>query len=73
MFFPTGLVALAIALVSAYAMYVSVLSMANIKKYESKAEKAAEWSNAARDRLWDTRYTIGAGFLSVSERHVLVL
>ncbi|POS69627.1 hypothetical protein DHEL01_v211977 [Diaporthe helianthi] len=68
MFFPKGLVALpiaiTIALISAYAMYQSILSMANVKKYESKAEKAAEWSNTARDRLWDTRYTIGTGFLS---------
>ncbi|KAG8160960.1 hypothetical protein KVR01_009224 [Diaporthe batatas] len=64
MSFPTGLVALIIALISAYAMSVSVLSMANMKKYESKAEKLAEWNNAARERLWDTRYTIGTGFLS---------
>ena len=67
MFFPTGLVALIITLISAYAMYQSILSMANIKKYKSKAEKAAEWSTAARDRLWATRYTIGTGFASVSD------
>lgn len=66
MFFPTGLVSLIITLISAYAMYQSITSMANIKKYESKAEKAAEWSNTARDRLWATRYTIGTGFVSVS-------
>lgn len=66
MFFPTGLVALIITLISAYAMYQSVTSIANIKKYESSAKKAAEWSNTARDRLWGTRYTIGTGFVSVS-------
>lgn len=66
MFFPTGLVAVIIAIVSAYATYQSIMSMANIKKYESQAEKAAEWSNTARDRLWATRFTIGAGFISVS-------
>lgn len=65
MFFLTGLVALIITLVSAYAMYQSITSIVNIRKYETKAEKAAEWSNTARDRLWDTRYTIGTGFVSV--------
>lgn len=66
MFFPTGLVALAITLISAYAMYQSITSILNIQKYEAKAIKAAEWSNTARDRLWGTRYTIGTGFVSVS-------
>lgn len=66
MFFPTGLVALIITLISIYATSQSITSIANIKKYEAKAEKAAEWSNTARDRLWGTRYTIGTGFISVS-------
>lgn len=66
MFFPTGLVALILILVSGYALNQSVTSIANIKKYEKKAEKAAEWSNTAKQRLWDTRYTIGTGFVSVS-------
>lgn len=65
MFFPTGLVALIITLISAYAMFQSITSIANIKKYEDTAKKAAEWSNTARDRLWGTRYTIGTGFVSV--------
>ncbi|KAJ0118615.1 hypothetical protein N8I77_001593 [Diaporthe amygdali] len=64
MFFPTGLVALIITLISIYATSQSITSIANIKKYEAKAEKAAEWSNTARDRLWGTRYTIGTGFIS---------
>ncbi|KAI7787310.1 hypothetical protein LA080_016384 [Diaporthe eres] len=64
MFFPTGLVALIITLISAYALYQSVTSINNISKYEAKAKKAAEWSNTARDRLWGTRYTIGTGFVS---------
>lgn len=66
MFFPTGLVAIIITLISAYAMYQSITSISNIKKYEAHAKKAAEWSNTARDRLWGTRYTIGTGFVSVS-------
>lgn len=65
MFFPTGLVAGALILVSGYALNQSITSIANIKKYESKAEKAAEWSNTAEKRLWDTRYTIGTGCVSV--------
>lgn len=66
MFFPTGVVALILILVSGYALIQSLTSIANIKKYESKAEKAADWSSSAKKRLWDTRYTIGTGFVSVS-------
>lgn len=66
MFFPTGLVAGTLMLVSGYALDQSLTSIANIKKYETKAEKAAEWSDTAKKRLWDTRYTIGTGFVSVS-------
>lgn len=67
MFFPTGLVALILVLVSGFALAQSVTSILNIKKYESKAERAADWSNTAKQRLWDTRYTIGAGFISVRQ------
>lgn len=66
MFFPTGLVALILFLVSGFALVQSLTSIANIKKYEQKAEQAADWSSTAKKRLWDTRYTIGAGFVSVS-------
>lgn len=66
MFFPTGLVAISLNLISGYALKQSLTSISNIKKYEEKAEKAADWSNTAKTRLWDTRYTIGAGFVSVS-------
>ncbi|ROW01040.1 hypothetical protein VSDG_02852 [Cytospora chrysosperma] len=60
----TSLVAIALTLVSGYATYQSTASILNIRKYEEKAERAAEWSNTAKKRLWDTRYTIGAGFAS---------
>ncbi|KUI63533.1 hypothetical protein VM1G_10257 [Cytospora mali] len=60
----TTLVEVAITLVSGYATYQSTASIINIKKYEEKAERAAEWSHTAKKRLWDTRYTIGAGFMS---------
>ncbi|CAN8102017.1 unnamed protein product [Discula destructiva] len=62
-FFPTGVLTLSIAVLSAYALSRSLASISNIKIYEEKAEKAADWSNAAKARLWDTRYTIGAGFV----------
>lgn len=61
----TSLAAIALTLVSGYATYQSTASILNIRKYEEKAERAAEWSNTAKKRLWDTRYTIGAGFASV--------
>lgn len=66
MFFPTGLVASILILVSGYALIQSLTSIANIKKYEKNAERAADWSSTAKKRLWDTRYTIGTGFVSVS-------
>lgn len=71
MFFPTGFVAVILILVSGYALVQSLTSIANIKKYESKAEKAAEWSTTVQKRLQDTRYTIGTGFVSVSEAQTL--
>lgn len=66
MLFPTGPVAIILNLISGYALKQSLTSISNIKKYEEKAEKAADWSNTAKTRLWDTRYTIGAGLVSVS-------
>ncbi|ROV87347.1 hypothetical protein VMCG_10702 [Cytospora schulzeri] len=60
----TSLVAVVLTLVSGYATYQSVASILNIRKYEEKAERAAEWSHTAEKRLWDTRYTIGTGFVS---------
>ncbi|KAK0711913.1 hypothetical protein B0H67DRAFT_586555 [Lasiosphaeris hirsuta] len=54
--------ALAIAAGSLYALYYSAQSIPKLRRYEAEAEKAAEWSNVAEKRLWDTRYTVGAGF-----------
>lgn len=66
----TNLVAIVLTLISGYATYQSATSILNIRKYEEKAEKAAEWSNTAKQRLWDTRYTIGTGFVSVCHLHL---
>lgn len=68
MFFPTGLIAIFIALISGYGLFRSGSSIPKLQKYEEKAKKAAEWSAAAEKRLWDTRYTVGAGFTAV--RHL---
>lgn len=47
------------------ALHRSWKSIPKLQKYEEKAEKAANWSNAAERRLWDTRYTVVAGFVTV--------
>lgn len=66
MVFPTDTIAVFIALISGYALYHSQSSIPKLRKYEERAERAAEWSNAAEKRLWDTRYTVGTGFVAVS-------
>lgn len=65
MVYLVGIVSTIIILISGYALKQSFISIQNIKTYETKAEKAAEWSETAKKRLWDTRYTIGTGFVSV--------
>lgn len=62
----SALINFAIAFTSAYCLYHSAQSIPKLRKYESKAEKAAKWSNTAEKRLWDTRYTVGAGFTMVN-------
>lgn len=66
MSFLIGLIALSNTFISAYALSQSLASISNVKVYEEKAERAADWSNSAKKRLWDTRYTIGTGLFSVS-------
>lgn len=58
-------ISLGIAILSSYTLYYSAQSIPKLRKYESKAEKAAKWSNIAEDRLWQTRYTVAAGFVMV--------
>ncbi|KAJ9142993.1 hypothetical protein NKR23_g6891 [Pleurostoma richardsiae] len=53
-----------LVVVSGFALYHSQSSVPKLRKYEEKAEKAAEWSTFAEKRLWDTRYTVGAGFVA---------
>ncbi|KAI6383301.1 hypothetical protein MCOR25_000221 [Pyricularia grisea] len=62
--FPTTILAIITGAVSAAALFVSGSSIPRLRKYEDKAEKAAEWSNIAEERLWNTRYTVGAGIVA---------
>jgi hypothetical protein len=56
----------AIAGTNAYSLYHSMQSIPTLRKYENKAEKAAEGSSTAEKRLGDTRYTVAAGIAIVS-------
>jgi hypothetical protein len=62
----SALLTLLLTAASGYATYFSAQSIPKLQKYEDKAQKAAEWSNVATKQLWDTRYTVGAGFIFVS-------
>jgi len=61
----TNLVAAVITAVSAYTLSHSAQSIPKLRKYESQAEKAAEWSQTAKQQLTDTRYTVATGFVMV--------
>lgn len=53
-------------LLSAYGLYVSYISITNLRQYEEKSEKAAEWSSAAEHQLHKTRTTQASGAITVS-------
>lgn len=65
MAFPTNMLGILIALVSAFALVHSADSIPRLLKYEDKAKKAAEWSRTAEKQLWEIRYTVGTGFVGV--------
>lgn len=72
------LVAALITAVSGYTLSHSAQSIPKLRRYESQAEKAAEWSQTAERRLADTRYTVATGFVMtlvslLSALHVLLL
>ncbi|KUJ09772.1 uncharacterized protein LY89DRAFT_628037 [Mollisia scopiformis] len=48
-----------------YNLYLASISIRNLQKYESTAQKAAKWSNIAEDQLWKTRYTQASGTVAV--------
>ncbi|KAG7122143.1 hypothetical protein HYQ44_003041 [Verticillium longisporum] len=59
----SNILTLLVTAASGYAVYFSAQSIPKLQKYEQTAEKAAEWSSTAKKQLWDTRYTVGAGFI----------
>lgn len=61
----SNILTLLVTAASGYAVYFSAQSIPKLQKYEQTAEKAAEWSSTAKKQLWDTRYTVGAGFIFV--------
>ncbi|KAK1828765.1 hypothetical protein QBC39DRAFT_358270 [Podospora conica] len=63
MAFITTLLALALAALSIYALIHPAQSIPKLQRYESKAEKAAKWSNVADNKLRRTRFTVGAALV----------
>lgn len=53
------------AALSAYGLYMSYISITNLRQYEEKSEKAAKWSGEAERQLHKTRTTQATGALSV--------
>lgn len=51
---------------SAYSLYHAYISITNLRQYEQKTEKAAQWSQTAADQLHKTRTTQTSGALAVS-------
>ena len=60
------------ACLSAYALYLSYMSITDSQKYEEKTEKAAQYSNTAEQQLHKTRTTLASGTAAVSLRTLLV-
>ncbi|KAA6407930.1 MAG: hypothetical protein FRX48_08281 [Lasallia pustulata] len=49
------------ACMSAYALYLSYVSITDSRKYEEKTKKAAQYSNTAKQQLHKTRTTLASG------------
>jgi hypothetical protein len=56
---------LAQAGLSGYSLYHAYISITNLRQYEDKTEKAAEWSTTAEHELHKTRTTQTSSALSV--------
>jgi len=56
---------LAQAGLSAYSLYHAYISITNLRQYEEKSEKAAEWSGTAEHELHKNRTTQTSSALSV--------
>ena len=53
------------ACVAGYGLYVSYISITNLRKYEKKSEQAAKYSQSAANQLHKMRTTQGAGAIAV--------
>lgn len=53
------------AALSAYGLYMSYIAITNLREYEEKSEKAAEWSNTAAEQLHKTRTTQASAAISI--------
>lgn len=56
------------ACMSAYALYLSYVSITDSRKYEEKTKKAAQYSNTAKQQLHKTRTTLASGTAAVSPK-----
>lgn len=56
------------ACLSAYALYLSYISITDSQKYEEKTKKAAQYSGTAEQQLHKTRMTLASGTAAVSLR-----
>jgi len=54
------------ACLSAYSIYLSSITIPKLRRYEEKAEKAAQYSNVAEHQLHKTITTQTSGVLTVS-------
>ena len=52
--------------IAGYGLYLSYISIMNLRKYEKRSEQAARYSSSAADQLYKTRTTQGAGVAAVS-------
>ncbi|MCJ1439215.1 hypothetical protein MMC27_008606 [Xylographa pallens] len=53
------------ALLSAYGLYTSYISITNLQQYEASSEKAAEYLDTAAHQLHKTRITQASGALAI--------
>ncbi|KAK3331799.1 hypothetical protein B0T19DRAFT_86797 [Cercophora scortea] len=58
--------AIPLFIISVYSLSHSCRSIPKLRRYEDRAEKSAEWSNVVEKRLWATRYTVTAGFVTTA-------
>lgn len=52
-------------------LYVSYVSITNLRQYEEQTKQAAKYSNTAEHQLYKTRTTQASGALAVSHCHTL--